>query len=315
MSRDDAELLPDREIVFTDVLRFPRMLLFSSLAGLGLVFMMAPFLKVELDWLEIIKKGGLPVIGMMIFVVASVYLQTEIRKRRGYGLESFIEVDERARKEFGELTAIKDSIAKAAKINELEQAKTDLKAASSSTGSDPLRDQYFAAYFNSVREVLERKAAVADEKASILLDKGVAYSRFGIVLFVASIALWQYLAWHGGFKVQYIYGIASCSILFVFIEFLSAWFLKQYRHFVDTSTYLIKVKSIFDRYMLSYLIANEFDALDSEEQANSQIAGVLGLLRDDIKWPDDYILKNADVSFARETLQAISEIVKATKRG
>ena len=314
-TQDDVELLPEREIVFTDLLRFPRMLLWSSVASLGMAIAVIPFLDVKLDWLELVTKGGLLLTGIAMVLVASSYLGVEIRKRRGYTLESFVEVDERSRKELGELTAKKESIARAGRDSAREQTESQSTVASGSTAYDPLREQSFVAYFHSVREVLERKAAIADEKASILLDKGVAYSRFGIVVFVASIALWQYLAWRNGFKVQHIYGIASCSILFIFIEFLSAWFLKQYRHFVDTSTYLIKVKSIFDRYMLSYHISNEFDALDPEEQTHSQMGGVLALLRDDIKWPDDYSLKNADVSFARETLQSISEIVKATRKG
>ena len=35
-----------------------------------------------------------------------------------------------------------------------------------------------------------------------------------------SIVGWQFLSWIHGFQVQFIYGIASCSVLFVFIEFL-----------------------------------------------------------------------------------------------
>ncbi|MDH8179558.1 hypothetical protein QIG81_27635, partial [Klebsiella pneumoniae] len=76
---------------------------------------------------------------------------------------------------------------------------------------------------------------------------GTSYSKGGITFFITSIIVWQVLSWLTGFKEQYIYGMISCSLLFIFIEFLSAWFLKQYRHFVDTSTYHIKVKSIFDK--------------------------------------------------------------------
>jgi len=95
----------------------------------------------------------------------------------------------------------------------------------------------FETYFNALRTTLEEKAGIADQKASILLDKGTSYSRGGITFFVISIMVWQALSWIKGFQTQFIYGIASCSVLFIFIEFLSAWFLKQYRQFVDTSTY------------------------------------------------------------------------------
>ncbi|MFM2615520.1 hypothetical protein [Vibrio campbellii] len=169
----------------------------------------------------------------------------------------------------------------------------------------------FEDYFNSIRSVLLEQARVADKKASILLDKGTAYSKAGITFFVVSIISWQLLAWWTEFKPQYIYGIVSCSLLFIFIEFLAAWFLKQYRHFVDTSTYLIKVKSIFDKYMLSFLaiktLGNNSDNQDAKYQA------MLKVLEDDIKWPEAYLFKNGDVSFAKEALETMTHFAKAMK--
>ncbi len=160
----------------------------------------------------------------------------------------------------------------------------------------------FTNYFNGIRTTLEENASVADRKASVLLEQGTAYSKAGIWFFIISIVAWQTLAWiRGELAPQFIYGIASCSLLFIFIEFLSAWFLKQYRHFVDTSTYLIKVKSIFDRFMLAYLVLSE----DSED-GKKKTYEMLQMLKADIKWPDTYLDQNIDVSFAKEAMQTLS---------
>ena len=167
----------------------------------------------------------------------------------------------------------------------------------------------FSSYFDSLSTLLEEQAKIADEKASILLDKGTSYSRNGIVFFFATIVAWQLVGAVYGFQTQHIFGIASCSLLFVFIEFLSAWFLRQYRHYVDTSTYLLKVKSIFDRYMLTYLVLS---ATQSDEEA-LRLSPVASLLSEDIKWPETYLLKNADIGFAKDALETLAVLVKSMK--
>lgn len=164
----------------------------------------------------------------------------------------------------------------------------------------------FNAYFFEMKSVIEEKARVADEKASILLDKGTNYARLGIIFFIISIIAWQLMAWAmGGIHTQLIYGIASCSFLFIFIEFLSAWFLKQYRHFVDTSTYLIKVKSILDKYMLVVLYSqNSPDKIRDD---------VVTHLSEDINWPELSKFSREEVSFAKEAIESATNLVKSIR--
>jgi hypothetical protein len=169
-------------------------------------------------------------------------------------------------------------------------------------GRDPFRT-----YFLTITDVLEQKASDAEEKASILLDKGTTYTIGGIIFFVISIVAWQVLSWVHGFKTEFIYGIASCSGLFIFIEFLSAWFLKQYRQYVDTSTYLIKVKAIFDRYMLVYLASNSLSSTDEDDK---QKRVLIEMLAKDITWPESYLLKKQDLSFAKEAASSLSGLIK-----
>lgn len=170
----------------------------------------------------------------------------------------------------------------------------------------------FIAYFERNIKTLEEKATNAEQKASILLDKGTSFTHGGIIFFVVSILAWQILSWARGFQTEFIYGIVSCATLFIFIEFLSAWFLKQYRHYIDTSTYLLKVKAIFDRYMLVYLALKNSDASGDDRQRHLNV--LLELLSRDIKWPDAYLLKRGDVSFARETMLSITELTAELRR-
>ena len=165
----------------------------------------------------------------------------------------------------------------------------------------------FEEYFDSLSFRLEEQSQTADEKASILLDKGTAYSRNGVFFFLITIIVWQVVFIFDGFKTQHIYGIASCSLLFIFIEFLSAWFLRQYRHYVDTSTYLLKVKSIFDRYMLVYLV------ISGGSGNEIKYASLADMLSEDIKWPESYLMKNPDLNFAKEALETITHFAKTVK--
>lgn len=167
----------------------------------------------------------------------------------------------------------------------------------------------FELYFSELRAVLEDKADVADRKASLLLDQGVAYTRFGIAYYLAVIIFWQVLSVVHGFHKEYLYGMVTTSLLFVFIEFLAAWYLKQYRHFVDTSTYLIKVKSMFDRYMLTYLAV--CDDRIPKTTDKDRMKGLLAILAEEIRWPDTYLFKKADTGFAADSLDGLAKLVKA----
>jgi hypothetical protein len=172
-----------------------------------------------------------------------------------------------------------------------------------------LETEPFGAYFFDLKRILERKADDADAKASILLDKGTGYTKLGIWFFVISIIAWQAVSWIHGFQNYFIYGIASCSGLFIFIEFISAWFLKQYRQYVDTSTYLLRVKAIFDRYMLVYLAtkATELPMSDDQHRRSEML---IELLSREITWPESYLHKKQDMGFAKEAMEAITLLTK-----
>lgn len=166
----------------------------------------------------------------------------------------------------------------------------------------------FNNYFTSIIASLNEQIEIADKKASLLLDKGTSYSRNGIILYISVIIIWQVITWITDLQTRHIYGIASCSLLFIFIEFLSAWFLKQYRHFVDTSTYLIKLRSTLERYILTYLALKEVKA------NGGNFDPLIDLLKSEIKWPEMAQKDMQDISAPKELIDSLSNLCSAFKK-
>jgi hypothetical protein len=279
----------------------------------GIAILAAPDLdKYPLQYY--LERYGIKVFGVALLAVSVTFVLKDFLRRAEERSTSFLDVDDSSRRK-----ALQDDV-----VRDLSSELKDLKSQLPTVNYDRIAEMLqsarsssrtaaipgtFPGYFHDVRTLLEEKAENADKKASLLLDRGVSYSRLGIVFYLLSIVVWQALAWVHGFQTHFTYGIASCSLLFIFIEFLSAWFLKQYRHFVDTSTYLMKVKSIFDRYMLTFLASSD-QSLGGAARGDL-LAGVLSVLKDDIKWPDTYLLKNGDVSFAREIMESLAEVTRS----
>ena len=290
--------------------RSPKSLVFFLIAYVGILMALSPLLGIS--FVSLFSKYGISIIGTLLTLVGLALTIDDIKKSSISRENKFIDVDARAKfaqhKNDLYYAKLADSITDKSTI-----AKTTARPKKASTDENETKlantKSHFEQYFESIRQLLEQKAQVSDEKASILLDKGVAYSRLGIILFITSIIGWQIISWMHGFQTQYIYGIASCSVLFAFIEFLSAWFLKQYRQFVDTSTYLIKVKSIFDKYMLTYLAVNEFRTGKDNELEKQ----VIDLLKAEMSWPETYLTKNQDIGFAKEAIDSLTSLISAIK--
>lgn len=144
---------------------------------------------------------------------------------------------------------------------------------------------------------------LAESKASKLLDKGTTYLRRGLYFYIGAIVIWQVWGHFVGFGGLVITGIISTSIAFIIIEFLAAWFLKQYRSFVDSSMAYMRVQSYFNRCLLLYFAAQDFD--DGEDGANLAEAKLLKLLSQDIKWPE---LKDVNANDFNYMLEAMGSM-------
>jgi hypothetical protein len=313
--KDDSVVEPIGRPFFASMIFNPKVIIGVLLmyAGLGIPFL----LRTQSDILLILKDQSPTILGVVsAFIGLSLALGEMTKLKRLRREERFIDVDEKrggSDSKFqahilSEIRTIKSQSENLSteKVEDLVSKFVEKKSIDNTDMFDS-----FENYFNEIRGVLIEQAHTADKKASILLDKGTAYSKGGITFFITSIVAWQILSWLTEFKEQYIYGIVSCSLLFIFIEFLAAWFLKQYRHFVDTSTYHIKVKSIFDKYMMSYLAIKSLGGSSSDEEQKYQ--AMLKILEEDIKWPESYQLKNGDVSFAKEALETMTHFAKAMK--
>lgn len=183
---------------------------------------------------------------------------------------------------------------------------------SASKNSDEEKYKSFETYFNSMIVIFDREMERSNQKASILLNRGVWTSILGIVYYLVSIVSFQSLFSAKGFQSFHIYGIVSSTVLFIFIQFVGAWFLKQYRYFVDTSTYYFKLKTTIERYLLSYLALKE-----NSTNKDETLPKLLEFLMQDIKFPETYLIKQADVNLTKETIEttfaALNETLKSLK--
>ncbi len=225
-------------------------------------------------------------LAVMSIVMIVLFLLRSINKNKN----NFIEIDEektkRNQKIFISLTN------NACKLN--DEDKKDISM---------YKDFY--SYFYMIIDYIDNQIEASDKKASLLLHSGKYCIIIGFFFYAGVIILWQLFVDGNEFKFKYIYGMISSSLLFIFIEFFGAWFLRQYKHFVDTSTYLIKIKSILQRYILSYL------ALKDAKEKKFDTSPVVSLLQEEIKWPETYLLKSPDVNFAKECVETATNLIKS----
>lgn len=140
----------------------------------------------------------------------------------------------------------------------------------------------FEAHISNVLKSLSAYATSSEITATKLLDKGVSFMAGGLVFYVLAIAVWQIFAnfTHPDPHVMYV-GMAACSMTFVVVEFLAAWFFKQYRYYVEVSLSCLRVRSVYDRYLLSYYSLREFNS-ESDASIRNQMTESL---KEDVNWP------------------------------
>lgn len=255
--------------------------------------------------LEVFEKNNEVQKGFIFIIISGFTLL--LAKMEPHNYKNLTDVDDEVKEEIEGKRIVEDMMKYLYGRNEGIPPKPDGSKSERSSEMDT-----FTSYFMNICRTLEKKSFSADTKASFLLDKGTTYFLLGIVLFIFSVIAWQLVSLHYGFQTQFIYGIVSCSILFIVIEFLSGWYFQQYRHFVDNSTYLIKIKSIFDKYMLTFLAIKEFSGSDEKEK-NENLKLIVDLLKAEIQWPDIQIMKNSDVNFVKEAITTIGGLAKILK--
>lgn len=140
----------------------------------------------------------------------------------------------------------------------------------------------FETHTSNVLKSLSAYATSSEITATKLLDKGVAFMAGGLIFYVLAIVVWQIFAnfTHPDPHVMYV-GMAACSMTFIVVEFLAAWFFKQYRYYVEVSLSCLRVRSVYDRYLLGYYSLREFKG-EGEDGIRAQMTEIL---KEDVSWP------------------------------
>lgn len=216
------------------------------------------------------------------------------------------------------------------------------KLASLSVGGGPIYDR-FEKFIREVLSGLDEQIELSERKASLLLQKGTIFLISGVLFYVFTILLWQFSGAGmfsglqgaiGPIKViasdsvtvdnvtsavaepqlstLRIIGMVSCSLTFLVVEFLAAWFLRQYRSFVDAGAQLQRVKSSYDRFYLSYIAVKEFSQDDAAGLAKMR-SEMLKVLSVDIKWPEATKTSAADYNHMVELFDSLGKFLDKVK--
>ncbi len=204
---------------------------------------------------EEVNKYYLTIVGLLVAITVFAIYITDF--------SSFVDIDDVR------------AMARSARLGPDENPTLTEDAASSMS---ILPDKFNQAIHFIGRDLVE-SADDSNRKASKMLDTGKRIAVLGFVFFAVSIVFWQWYFYKVGFAQWHVYGMISCASLFLAAEIVSAWFLKQYRHFVDASTNYIRIKAIFDRYLLLKL------ASDEDSPQHSVNKAIFEVLSRDIVWP------------------------------
>ncbi|AZE15717.1 hypothetical protein C4K09_1237 [Pseudomonas chlororaphis subsp. aureofaciens] len=179
-------------------------------------------------------------------------------------------------------------------------------------------DSSFEIYMSNVLKSLSSYAASSEVTATKLLDKGVAFMAGGLVFYIVAIVVWQVFAnlTHPDVHVMYV-GMAACSMTFIVVEFLAAWFFKQYRYYVEVSLSCLRVRSVYDRYLLNFYALREFQG-DHDERTRNQMAEIL---KEDVNWPtfkksvaNDFNYMIESMSAAHTSLDKMKDLFQPKKK-
>lgn len=167
----------------------------------------------------------------------------------------------------------------------------------------------FSVHMRTIIESLDHQIDYAEEKASRLLEVGRSFVRGGIWLYIFSIIVWQGYLYYINFQLSagVIVGMVSTTAVFLIMEFLGSWYLKQYRHYGDSAFSYMKVRSSYNKYMLAYCVVVEFSENDP---AKSQ-EDILRVLAESEKWPE---LKDVNANDFNYMLQSVETMGKTFEK-
>lgn len=169
----------------------------------------------------------------------------------------------------------------------------------------------FVEHMRSIVESLDHQIDYAEEKASILLEAGRNFVRGGIWLYVVNIIIWQAYLFYIDFALSpgVVLGMVSSTMIFLIMEFLGAWYLKQYRHYGDSAFSYMKVRSSYNKYMLAYCVVVEFTT-DDYSEAKQEMLAVLG---ESEKWPELKDVNSNDFNYMLQSVDSMGAVFEKLK--
>lgn len=164
----------------------------------------------------------------------------------------------------------------------------------------------FVEHMRSIIESLDFQIDYAEEKASRLLEAGRSFVRNGIWLYVVNIVIWQAYLYYINFSLNagVIVGMASSTVIFLIMEVLGSWYLKQYRHYGDSAFSYMKVRSSYNKYMLAYCAIVEFTTDDLSKAKED----MLRVLAESEKWPDLKDVNSNDFNYMLQSVESMGTI-------
>lgn len=165
----------------------------------------------------------------------------------------------------------------------------------------------FEIYANAVVEAIDKRIGLSEMKANGLLVKGQRMMGIGVAVYLFFIIFWQFLNHSWGYNEMILVGFISSSMLFIVLEFLAAWYLKQYRSFVDLSAAYLQIRCIYNNYLLTYYSLNQFS---SETDIRDSLAEMLARK---IDWPSFNDMNKNDFNYMLSSIEGFSGVLDRLK--
>lgn len=250
------------------------------------------------------------------YAIAKIWMRKDLTSSD----TSFVELDKRV--ELREL--IKSKIQAQAQMRALSEELVRVKfdAANKYSGLEirpgnqaktaPAKDPSYD-FVENIQDIisnLDGQIRYAEEKASRLLESGRSFIKMGISFYLITIVAWQLYLWGTDMQLTpgMMVGMASCTILFITVEFLGAWFLKQYRHYGDSAFTYMKVRSMYGRHLLAYCAVSEFG-----EGGDASKKDLLNILEKAEEWPDLKELNKNDFNHMLQSVEAVGALFEKIK--
>lgn len=165
----------------------------------------------------------------------------------------------------------------------------------------------FEIYANAVVEAIDNRIGLSEIKANGLLVKGQRMMGIGVGVYLFFIVFWQVLSHAWGYNNMILVGFISSSMLFIVLEFLAAWYLKQYRSYVDLSAAYLQIRCIYNNYLLTYYALNQFS---SESDIRNSLAEMLAQKMD---WPSINDMNKNDFNYMLSSIESFSGVLEKLK--